>query len=61
MEDKPIILLVEDELDSANDYKEDIEALIDVTVIPVVPPVDLLDLTELINEHGASAVIHIWG
>jgi len=57
MEDKPIILLVEDELDSANDYKEDIEALIDVTVIPVVPPADLLDLIALINKHGASAVI----
>lgn len=57
MEDKPIILLVEDELDTAGDYKEDIEALIDVIVIPVAPPADLLDLIALINEYGASAVI----
>lgn len=57
MEDKPIILLVEDELDTAGDYKEDVEALIDVIVIPVAPPADLLDLIALINEHGASAVI----
>ncbi len=57
MEDKPIILLVEDDLDCASDYKEDIEALIDVTVIAVAPPVDLSDLAALVNEHNASAVI----
>lgn len=57
MEGKPIILLVEDDLDCASDYKEDIEALIDVTVIAVAPPVDLLDLIALVNELNASAVI----
>ena len=57
MEDKPIILLVEDDLDSAGDYKGDIEVLIDVTVIAVAPPADLLDLTALVNEVNASAVI----
>ncbi|TEU21876.1 MAG: response regulator [Anaerolineales bacterium] len=57
MENKPVVLLVEDDPDSASDYKEDIEALIDVTVITVSPPVDLLDLAALINGHNASAVI----
>jgi len=57
MDDKPIILLVEDNLDSASDLKEDIEALIDVTVIAVAPPADLLDLRALVNELDASAVI----
>jgi hypothetical protein len=57
MEDKPIVLFVEDDLDSASDYKEDIEALIDVAVIAIAPPVDLLDLRALVNELDASAVI----
>jgi CheY-like chemotaxis protein len=57
MDDKPTVLLVEDDPDSASDYKEDIEALIDVTVIAIAPPVDLLDLTALVNEVNASAVI----
>jgi len=57
MEDRPIVLLVEDDPDSADDYKEDIEALIDVTVVITAPPADLLDLTALVKELGASAVI----
>jgi CheY-like chemotaxis protein len=58
MAGKPIILLVEDDPESANDYKKDIEALIDVTVITVSPPpTDLLNLIALVNEHQADAVI----
>jgi len=57
MDDKLTILFVEDDPESASDYKEDIEALIDVTVIAVAPPVDLSDLAALVNEHNASAVI----
>jgi len=44
MDDKLTILFVEDDPDSASDYKGDIEALIDVTVIAIAPPADLLDL-----------------
>lgn len=55
---KPLILLVEDDPDSASDYKEDIESLIDVTVMTVSPPpVDLLDLLALVKEYQADAVI----
>ncbi|MBM4464160.1 MAG: response regulator [Chloroflexi bacterium] len=57
MDDKLTILFVEDDPDSASDYKGDIEALIDVTVIAIAPPADLLDLTALVNEVNASAVI----
>jgi len=57
MENKPVILLVEDDPDDARDYKEDIEASIDVTVITVTPPEDLSDLAVLVAEHNASAVI----
>ena len=57
MDDKPTILLVEDDLDSASYCKEDIETLINVTVITVLPPADLLDLIALINKVNASAVI----
>lgn len=57
MEDKLVILIIEDDLDTAGDYKEQVEALIDVEVIPVFPPVDLLDLRALVIEHHADAVI----
>ncbi len=58
MDDKPIVLLVEDNADAASDYREDIEALIDVTVITVCPPPpDLLDLAALVDEHNVGAVI----
>ena len=55
--DKPIVLLVEDDPDSATDYKEDIETLIEVTVLAVPPPIDLLDLLVLVKQYQASAVI----
>jgi hypothetical protein len=57
MADKPIVLLVEDDPDSASDYKEDIETLIDVAVIAIAPPADLLDLVALVDKVDASAVI----
>lgn len=58
MNDKPVILLVEDDADAAGDYKEDIEAIIDVTVIPISPPPrDLLDLLALVEDYHADAVI----
>jgi len=57
MENEPVILLVEDDPDDARDYKEDIEASIDVTVITVTPPEDLSDLAVLVAEHDAGAVI----
>lgn len=55
--DKPIVLLVEDDPDSATDYEEAIETLIEVTVLAVPPPIDLLDLLVLVEQHQASAVI----
>jgi hypothetical protein len=57
MTDKPVILLVEDDQDGARDYKEDIEAHIDATVIPVVPPMDLPSLAAQVSGLNASAVI----
>ena len=57
MNDKPTILLVEDDLESANDYKEDIESMIDVYVIAVTPPVEVLALASQVNELDVSAVI----
>lgn len=55
--EKPRVLLVEDDPDSARDYEQDIEALIDVEVVAASPPVDLLDLLALISEYRVSAVI----
>lgn len=57
MKNKPVILLIEDDQDSANDYKDDTEKIIPVTVIPLTPPVDLLDLTTLVAEYQADAVV----
>jgi len=57
MENEIVVLLVEDDPDDARDYKEDIEASIDVIVITITPPEDLSDLAVLVAEHNASAVI----
>jgi CheY-like chemotaxis protein len=52
-----VILLVEDDPDDACDYKQDIEASIDVTVISVTPPEELSDLAAMVAEYDASAVV----
>ena len=57
MENELVVLLVEDDPDDARDYKEDIEASIEVMVITVTPPEELSDLAALVAEHNASAVI----
>lgn len=57
MENKPVVLLVEDDPDDAVDYKEAIEASIDVIVITVTPPEDLSDLVALVADQNTSAVI----
>lgn len=58
MNDKPVVLLVEDSQDDASEYKRVIEELINVTVIPVAPPpIEHLDLLQLVGQHGADAVI----
>ena len=57
MKDKPVILLIEDDKDSAKDYKDDTEEIIPVTVIPLTPPINLLELTTLVTEHQADAVV----
>jgi CheY-like chemotaxis protein len=58
MSERPIILLVEDNADDATDFKEDLEALVDVQVATICPPpTDLLDLVSLVREYDARAVI----
>ena len=58
MNDRPAILLVEDDADDASDFKEDLEKLADVQVVTICPPPrDLLDLVSLVQEYDAHAVI----
>jgi hypothetical protein len=57
LERKPVILLIEDDQESASDYQEDTEATIDVQVIRLPPPQELLALPALITAYQANAVI----
>lgn len=57
MSDKPIILLIDDSQDSAQDYKNDAEEMIPVEVKAIQPPVNVLDLVSLVNEYDPAAVV----
>ncbi|VAW31958.1 hypothetical protein MNBD_CHLOROFLEXI01-5010 [hydrothermal vent metagenome] len=54
---KLVLLLVEDDKDTAVDFKKDAEEIIDVTVQIVSPPVDLMDLSTMVREYDIDAVI----
>jgi len=57
LSEKPIILLIDDSEDSAQDYKYDAEEIIPVEVKAIQPPVNVLDLVSLVNEYNPSAVV----
>jgi len=57
MNDKPVILLIEDSPDAAEEFKDEIKKQIDLQVIVAAPPTNLLELPLLITEHHADAVI----
>jgi hypothetical protein len=57
MDDKPIVLIIDDNVDSAKDYKEDAEVAINVHVIILHPPPDLSTLAAFVIANKTSAVI----
>ena len=57
MNDKPVILLVEDSPDAASEFRDEIKKQIDLQVIVAAPPTNLLELPLLISTHHANAVI----
>ena len=57
MSDRPVILLIEDDNDSAEEYIEDAQQFIDAKIILEIPPRELMALAELVKKHYASAVV----
>lgn len=57
MGDKPTILLVEDDNETASDFVDDIQGSIDVSVIHVGPPKNYFDLSDVIKTENIKAVI----
>lgn len=55
MNDKPVLLLIEDKQDTS--FKEKVEEHIDLNVRDVAPPTVLLDLQPLVIEQQADAVV----
>ncbi len=57
MSDKPTILLVEDDIETATDFIDDIQTNIDVTIKHVVPPKNIFALADIVKNNNVKAVI----
>jgi hypothetical protein len=57
MSDKPTILLVEDDIETATDFIDDVQSNIDVVVIHIVPPKNIFDLADTVKNNNIRAVV----
>ena len=57
MSDKPTILFVEDDIETATDFIDDIQSNIEVTVKHVVPPINISDFADIVKNNDVKAVI----
>jgi hypothetical protein len=55
MHDKFLILLIEDDLEASQDFKDEVEKPLDSPVMVVAPPTDMLELARLITTHLPDA------